>query len=166
MRLVPNCTWGAIGQLIIGNFTYTTNNYEVFARDRGAEIRMRTAAAEFWRAFDAGDQPAINFEKDGDLIALMFPHEVPGKVIDLSTDNIIQDLLQRREHLKGFIKEHKDKLDATETEIAAKLGDAEAALVPGWRITYKTQHRKGYPVAPTSFRVLRTSRHEQDIARN
>lgn len=163
MMLVPNCTWGAIGQLILGNFTYTTNIYEVHARDRGAEIRLRTAATDFWRAFDDGDQPAINFEKDGALIALLFPNEVPGKVVDLSTDNIIQDLLQRREHLKEMQAEFKDKLEATETEIKAKLGDAEAAIVPGWRISFKTQHRKGYPVAPTSFRVLRTARHEQEI---
>jgi len=164
MMLVPNCTWGAIGQLIIGNFTYMMNIYTVDKRDHGAEMRLRTAAAKFWQAFDAGDQPVIDFEKDGDLIALLFPNEVPGKVVDLSTDNIIQDLLQRREHLKAMQAEFKDKLEATETEIKAKLGDAEVALVPGWRISFKTQHRKGYPVAPSSFRVLRTSRHEQDHA--
>jgi predicted phage-related endonuclease len=163
MMLVPDCTWGAIGELVVGPFTYETNVY-IVERNRSAEIRLRTAVAEFWQTFDAGGEPAIDFERDGALIALMFPHEVPGKVIDLSSDNAIRDLLQRRDILKDTEKDVVKRLKECENEIKAKLGDAEGAIVPGWRVTLKTQHRKGYTVEPSSFRVLRTTRHEQETA--
>jgi len=163
MMLVPDCTWGAIAALKIGEFSYETILYTT-ERDHGAEIRLRTAAADYWRVFDAGDLPVIDFERDAELIRLMYPDEVPGKVIDLSGDNYIQDLLQRREILKGTADDVAKRLKACETEIRAKLGDAESAIVPGWRVTLRTQHRKEYTVEANSFRVLRTTRHEQEIA--
>jgi len=161
MMLVPNCTWSALGALVVGDFKFEAHVYPV-DRNRAAEIRLRTAAAEFWQTFDRGDQPVIDFERDGALIALMFPTEVPGKIVDLSTDNLIGELLQRREILKATAKDVDTRLKATETEIKEKIGDAEAALVNGWRVTLKTQHRKEYSVAASSFRVLRTTRHEQE----
>ena len=162
MMLTPACTWGAIGALVIGDFQFEAHVFEV-DRNKQAEIRLRTAAAEFWHAFDRGDIPTIDFERDGALIALMYPNEVPGKVVDLSTDNSVGDLLERREILKATEKDVQTRLKQTETEIRSKLGDAEAALVPGWRVTLKTQHRAGYQVAPTSFRVLRAARDAHEV---
>jgi predicted phage-related endonuclease len=161
MMLVPDCTWGALGALIIGDFTFDA---KVFPVDRNAksEIRLRTAAAEFWRAFDAGDQPVIDFERDGDLIALMFPTETPGKIIDLSTDNAIGDLLERRQILKDTEKDITKRLKACEDEIKHKIGDAEGALVPGWRLTWKLQNRAEYTAPATSYRVLRVARNEHE----
>ena len=161
MMLIPDCTWGAIGALVIGEFSFDAHVYPV-ERNRGAETKLRTAAAEFWAAFDRGDQPAIDFERDGALIALMFPAEVPGKIVDLSTDNAIRDLLERRESLRDAAKEIDGRLKSYEAEIKAKIGDAEAALVPGWRLTLKTQNRSAYEVKATSFRVLRATRTVQE----
>ena len=159
--MLVNASWGAIGALVIGEFTYEGHVYEI-TRHRSAEVRLRTAAAEFWRAFDADEQPAIDFARDGDLIALMFPTETPGKVVDLSVDNEIGDLLERRQILKDTEKDIIGRLKTCEAEIKGKLGDAEAALVPGWKVTLKTQHRKEYTVPATSFRVLRTVRNEHE----
>jgi predicted phage-related endonuclease len=159
--MLMGASWGAIGALEIGEFTYQGHIFEV-TRHRSAEIRLRTAAAEFWRAYDADEIPAIDFERDGDLIALMFPNETPGKLIDLSTDNAIGDLLQTREILKDTEKDVKKRLKTCEDTIKAKLGDAEGALVPGWRVTLKTQNNAGYTVEPFSFRALRVRRLEQE----
>jgi len=163
MMLIPDCTWGALGALIIGDFTFEARVFPV-ERNRKAELRLRTAAAAFWLKFDAGDQPVIDFERDGDLIALMFPNETPGKVIDLSTDNAIGDLLERRQILKDTEKDVQKRLKAAEDEIKAKIGDAEGALVPGWRVTWKLQHRSEYTVPASSFRVLRVARNEHERA--
>jgi predicted phage-related endonuclease len=157
MMLVPGCTWGAVGALVIGDFTFRAHVYPV-ERNRQAEIRIRTTVAEFWQAFDRGDIPAIDFERDGALIELMYPTATPGKVIDLSRDNLILELLERREILKTTVKDIEARLQTCETEIKAKLGDAEAAVVPGWRVTLKQQHRKEHMVAASSFRALRTTR--------
>jgi predicted phage-related endonuclease len=161
MMLIPDCTWGAIGALVIGDFSFDAHVYPV-ERNVTAENRLRTAAAEFWWAFDQGEMPAIDFERDGALIALMFPTETPGKVIDLTTDNSIRELLDRREILKDTAKDIEARLKTCETEIKAKLGDAEGALVPGWKVTLKTQHRSAYQVKESSFRVLRTIRNREE----
>lgn len=157
--MLVNASWGAIGALVIGEFTYEGHVYEI-TRHRSAEVRLRTAAAEFWRAFDADEQPAIDFERDGELIALMFPNEVPGKLIDLSTDNAMGELLETREILKNTEADIKKRLRTCEDEIKAKLGDAAGALVPGWRVSLKTQSNPGYTVKPFTFRALRAKRHE------
>ena len=54
MMLVPHCTWGAIGVLVIGDFTFEAHVYPV-ERDRHAETKMLASAAKFWVAFDRGD---------------------------------------------------------------------------------------------------------------
>ena len=157
--MLLDASWGAIGALQIGEFTYQGSCYEI-TRNRSAEVRLRTAAAEFWRAFDADETPAIDFERDGELIALMFPNEVPGKLIDLSTDNAMGELLETREILKNTEADIKKRLRTCEDEIKAKLGDAAGALVPGWRVSLKTQSNPGYTVKPFTFRALRAKRHE------
>ena len=159
MMLIPGCTWGAIGALVIGDFTFNAYVYPV-DRNRTAETRLRTAAGDFWSAFDRGDTPVIDFERDGALIALMFPTATPGKIVDLSTDNAVGELLERREMLKATAKDVETQLKLAETAIKAKLGDAEGALVPGWRVTLKTQHRSAYEVAESTFRVLRAVRND------
>jgi predicted phage-related endonuclease len=160
MMLVPGCTWGAIGALVIGEFKYETHVYEV-DRNEKAETRLRGAVAEFWQTFDRGDLPAIDFERDGDLIALMYPTATPGKVIDLTFDNAIRELLEQRESLRAGADEVEKLLKTCENEIKAKLADAEMARVNGWRVTFKSQHRKAHEVKASSFRVLRATRDEK-----
>jgi predicted phage-related endonuclease len=161
--MLADCTWGAIVALVIGEFSFDAYIYPV-ERNVGAEVRLRTAAAEFWKVFDAGENPAIDYERDGALIALLFPHEKPGKVVDLTGDNALPDLLQRREILRDTAKDVEKRLKTCETEIKGKLGDAEAAIVSGWKVTHKTVNRSGYTVEPTSYRQLRASRVERSAA--
>jgi predicted phage-related endonuclease len=157
--MLVGAEWGAIGALVIGDFSFDAHVFEV-TRDHKAEGRLREAAAKFWRAFDAGDIPTVDFERDGDLIALLYPAEVTGKIVDLTTDNVIGELLERRQILKDTEKDICSRLEATEAEIKAKLGDAERALVPGWHVTLKLQHRKAHHVKASSFRMLRASREQ------
>lgn len=157
MMLVPGCTWGAVCALVIGDFTFHAHVYAI-KRDAPTEARLLESAAKFWEAFDAGDQPVIDFERDGALIALMFPNETPGKIIDLTGNNMIGELLDQRESLKDVLKDAGSRLTAVDNEIKVIMGDAEAALVDGWRLTHKTQKRKGYVVEDTSFRVLRATK--------
>jgi predicted phage-related endonuclease len=156
MMLTPDATWGALGVLIIGDFSFEAALYPV-DRNADVELRLREAAKEFWRMFDAGDQPALDFARDGALIAAMH-QEQPGKVINLSGDNRIMELLARRERLRADRMVLEDEIEACANEIKAKLGDASVALVPGWKVTFKLQRRAAYEVPAQSFRVLRTTR--------
>jgi len=155
--LLTDASWGVIVALVIGNFTYDLHVYPI-ERHRNAETRLVSTADAFWRAFDAGEDPTLDYERDGKLIALMYPHETPGKVIDLSTDNAIRELLDQRELLREQAGALEKKLEATDNEIKAKLKDGESFLIPGWRVTFKAQQRKEYVVRATSYRVLRAAR--------
>lgn len=155
--LVTDAAWGAIAALEIGDYSFNLHLFPI-ERHRDAEARLIAAVTEFWRAFDADEQPIIDYERDGKLIALLYPAEVPGKIADLSGDNSIVQLLETREVLRETAADISKRLEATETEIKSKLRDAEAAIVPGWRLSFKVQRRKSYEVAATSFRVLRCAR--------
>lgn len=148
---------GIIAALIFDEYHFELRTFDV-PRHAGAEKRIVETVKNFWADFDAGIPPKVDFERDGDLIALMYPVEVEAKVIDLRADNRIQELLVIDERLSAEAKELETARKAVANEIKMKIGDAESALVNGWRVTFKTQSRKGFEVKPTSFRVLKSKR--------
>jgi predicted phage-related endonuclease len=155
--MLADAAFGAIGVLVIGDFTFDTHIIEV-PRHKQTEHKIRVAVHAFWQALDAGQVPILDYERDGDLVKLMYPAAVPGKVIDLRGDNRIIELLETRELNAGFEKEAKMRRIAAETEIREKIGDAELAIVPGWRVSLKTQTIAAHPVKESKFRTLRCSR--------
>jgi predicted phage-related endonuclease len=156
--LLSNAAWGAIAPLVVGDFSFEVPQVYFIERHVGAEDRVYDAAREFWRAFDAGEQPTIDYDRDQKLISLLYPAEVPGKVVDLSTDNRVRELLETRELLRATKDDIEHRLESAETEIKAKIKDAEAAIINGWKVTFRQQHRRAYQVAASTFRVLRASR--------
>jgi predicted phage-related endonuclease len=65
-------------------------------------------------------------------------------------------MLAERAALLKTMGDAEDRCDEIETEVKHLMGDAEFANgLPDWRITYKTQKRAGYTVAPKEPRVLR-----------
>jgi predicted phage-related endonuclease len=93
------------------------------------------------------------------VIAAMYPASVPAKIIDLSTDNFLPALLAERADIKVREKADKERVEEIDTEIKSKMGDAEEATLPGWKLTWKTQQRKQYTVAASTQRPLRVADH-------
>jgi predicted phage-related endonuclease len=155
--LLSDASWGMIAALEIGDFVYELHTYAV-ERHEPAERKILAGVAEFWRAVEAGEEPVIDPARDGDLLALIYPREVPGKTVDLRGDNEILELLDRREQLRGVIKDAETRCETTETAIKAKIGDAEAALVRGWHVSLKLRHRKEHITKASSFRQLYCTR--------
>ena len=156
--MLSGASWGAIAPLIVGDHIWDCPRIYPIPRIADAESRIIETAKKFWAAFDAGEEPTIDFERDEKLIALLYPNSAPGKIADLTQDNRIQELLAERELKRWALDDLKKEVAAIETEIKAKLGDAEIAIVQGWRLSLKTQHRKAYSVPASSFRVLRADR--------
>lgn len=129
-------------------------------RHAKAEERAVEVARDFWRRVDACDPPPMNYDQDAELVRRLYPASSPGKTVDLTGDNMIRELLERRETTIGLRNAAADELASIDTEIKSKLGDADRAIVPGWRLTWKSQSRKGYSVAPSEFRVLRVTQEE------
>lgn len=149
--------WGGVAALVLSNFDVDLKFYP-FERYAPAEQRIIDAAGRFWTDVSVRREPPINYGLDGEIIKAMYPED-SGETIDLTGDNRMPELLDLRERLSKQKNGAEKDLKAVTAEIAAKMGDATFAIVPGWKkITFKKQTRKGYTVEDTSFRVLRATR--------
>src|SRR5215472_10902304 len=107
--MLTDANWGAVGALVVGDFAWAAHLFPL-KRDREAERKLLDKANEFWRVFDGGEDPTIDYERDQKLISLLYPREVKGKVIDLTTDNRIRELLDARESKRAAIAELEKEL--------------------------------------------------------
>ena len=143
--------------------TYTAKlEFRDVPRHPTAEAKLRQVAAEFWANIAAGRRPVPDYGRDADTVAAFYPTGTPGTTIDLSHDNRLPIILRERALLKTRVEADERRIDAIETEIKDKLGNAEIGNLPGWKLTWKTQARKAYSVAATTSRPLRIS--EEDAA--
>jgi len=159
--LMLNARTSLIAALVIDTFSAELVVDEV-PRHADAEARVREIVKTFWADIAAGRQPKVDYQADGELLSSMYPEHQPGKTIDLRADNRMPVLLAERADLKARIKADSERVDDLDTEIKSKMGDAEEALVPGFKLTWKTQHRKEYTVEASTIRPLRvTDRREK-----
>lgn len=152
--MLAEATWGAIAVLV------TSRDFPVYIYDvprhPDAERRIIDKVRSFWTAVEAGAQPPADFAKDGTTIASMFPRE-RGEPIDLSASNRLPEILARRAELAASIKAAESEKDAIEAEVKEALGEAPEGRLPGWRVTWKTQHRKETVIPAKDIRVLRVT---------
>jgi predicted phage-related endonuclease len=126
----------------------------------GVERKIIAQAKQFWDDVAAGREPDLNYGKDFALVKRMQPQEIPGKVVDLSGDNVVPDLLARRARLTEEIKQLTAAKEAISCELAVKMGDAERATgIPDWSLTYKTVKERVQTVR--AHRELRAYRKDQ-----
>lgn len=159
-----DASWAMVAALVVDTFSA---EYVEFAVERhaGAEARIRRIAADFWANVAAGREPPVTYAADEDLVKTLYPAEQPGKELDLSADNMLPALMAERATLTSLIKTSETRKTAIETEIKAKLGDAEIGTLPGWRVTWKSQTRAEHTVPASTFRVLRvTDRRAKELA--
>lgn len=155
--LLTNSEIGRVAALVIDGYRFELHSYHI-PRHAAAERRIQDAVAQFWSDISAGRPPNIDYARDGSLLPVLYPHHVEGKVVDLRGDNELPALLDERELLKDEIAAKEKRKKAIETELKYKIGDAEAALLAGWRITNRDQHRKEHTVKASDFRQLRIAR--------
>jgi predicted phage-related endonuclease len=124
-------------------------------RHPAAEERIRDAVVRFWRDLESGRQPAVDPSRDGRVIEALFPRSADGQAVDLSADLRLAELLARRARRKSLVKAAEAQIEAIETELKAKLGSAESATLPGWKVTWKTQRRDERMTPAWEGRVLR-----------
>ncbi len=156
--MLSDAPWGVVAALVVDPYKPFVRLYEV-PRHAGAEKRIREAVAKFWADIAEGREPNPDYGRDGDLIAALYPTEVPLKSIDLSGDNMLPALLAERAEAKARMRADEKRCDEIETEVRAKLGDAEMAVLPNWRVTWKTETKRFKPreASQWSGRVLRIS---------
>lgn len=151
-----------VAAFVISTYDADLVMFEV-PRHRGAEIRIRQTADNFWHDMKAGQFPKPDYTRDADTIAALYSVPTPKKVADLSASNRIREILERRAVLKEAIKAETEEVAAIDTEIKDNIGDSEFASLPGWKLSWKLQTRKAYTVPENTTRVLRvTAESEED----
>lgn len=124
-------------------------------RHDAAERNIRQIAEAFWDSVREGRAPPADYAQDREVIEALHPTSVAEPVLDLTGDNELSVLLPRWAALKAGMKTDAKEVAEIETAIKAKLGDAERASLPGWDVSWKSQHRKETIVKASSYRVLR-----------
>jgi predicted phage-related endonuclease len=144
--------WAEVGVMVVG-FGWDLHMIEVPIHE-GLVERMYEEAAAFWKTVDAGEMPDINYGRDAEVLARMFPQD-NGQTIDLSGDNHLPVILAERQALKATIKEAEARVDEIDGEVKARMGEAAMGWTPGFAISLKTVNRKEYVAKASSYRALR-----------
>jgi predicted phage-related endonuclease len=162
--MLERADFGLVAALVVDPWHWPPELHEYMVpRHPEAEQRIIEGVQNFWAALARKEMPTPDFTKDGALISAMFPHCTPGKTVDLSTDNRMPELLAEHARLKAEQRELEKRVKALATEAKEKIGDAEVAIVNGWRVTCKEVHVKEKVVPPYSYRLLNaTPDKEQD----
>jgi predicted phage-related endonuclease len=156
--MLTEAACGVLAVLVVDTFKWVLRIFWV-ERHPEAETRIRTRVTDFWRDYlDADVQPAIDPERDGDLVRRLFPKD-DGTEIDLSGDNRAAELVDVMEARKVERKAAEEAIDGAKTELTAKLGAATyGRLADGRIVSWKLQQRSEFIAKATSFRVLRITK--------
>lgn len=152
--MLTEAAFGAVAVLVVDPFDLPCHIIEI-PRHPAAEAKIMEDVAMFWHDIEVGDEPGPDYGLDRELLAALSPKEKPDATIDLSTDNEVMAGLAERADLKLKMKIADERCKQIETMIMSRMKDAAVARVPDFKVTWKTEDRKGYTVEPKSNRVLR-----------
>ena len=132
--------------------------YEV-PRHAQAEEKILEAVEAFWRAVEAGEAPDPTAGDHGTLQAL-FPQATKPEPLDISGDEDLLKLLERRAEIAAITKPLDGEKAAIDAAIKMRMGTHSLALAPGWKLTWS--ERAAYTTTVKATRVLRVTALNQD----
>jgi len=143
-----------VAALVIDSFTAELHLIPV-ARHAEAEQKILASVRQFWAGFDAGLQPAVDPNKDHDVVRKLFSAE-NGATVDLSSDNMLPALIDERKLLGEEIAAREKRRKAISTEVMFKMGANTFALIAGGRkLSCKETNVAGGYRDGYSFRQIR-----------
>mgnify|MGYP003418231038 FL=1 len=104
------------------------------------ELALIDKVREFWRAFEAGEEPPV-IALDNDFMSDYYPRSDEGEVVNLAASDEAAEwrsLVEEREGLKTNIKQLQDRINLLEAKLKDRMRDAARAILPGWSITWKS----------------------------
>lgn len=152
--MLSDAPQGMLAALVVDTYSADLFLHPV-PRHEAAEARVRAIAANWHQRLAAGLPPPADYARDAETVAALWPNSQADPVLDLTGDNRLADLLPARAMLKAEIADLGEQVEALDTEIRVKLGAAEKAVLPGWRISCKTVNRNEYTVPASTYRQLR-----------
>lgn len=121
--------------------------YEIKRNDALMESAI-SIGERFWREHVLTDTPPREFVPSLEVVKRL--RRTPSKTVTIA-DELVLDWFEATEALSKA----KRRADRAQAAVLAAMADAEGGRYSNGCLTYFEQHRKGYTVEPTSFRVLR-----------
>lgn len=111
-------------------------DFHIYEREYDTEFgaALEKRVTKFWRDVEAGNEPAVDYERDAAVIAAMFPNLRPDPV-DMTDDADFENLLTRYELAAMQEGEFKKQKEAIKAEIHHKLRDAPLAYTERYKVT-------------------------------
>lgn len=120
----------------------------------GIKRRLRAAVREFWRMADAGEEPPIDWLRDGAAVAAVYRDTLPERR-DLSGDPTIDAAVEQYAAAREAHSKSGAIIDRIRPRILHALGQAEAGVTRNWTIAAKATVRTGENGQPVKSRTLR-----------
>lgn len=152
-----------IACLVIDTYSAELHLFHV-ERIAEAEQKIRDDVAAFWRMVEAGEMPQADYGEDGELLSSLYRPKEFAEPIDLSTDNLLPELLIEREGLSARIKADESRVQAIRAELIDKLRGAPAAICGPWTITHSVQRRAERIQPASESMVLRVRKRQEEAA--
>jgi len=161
--MLVGAQWAVVAVEVMG---YGTGHFFIAEVELNAEVadRIKDVVVRFWADTEAGKTPRFDFDLDGDVINAM--HRTPfvkDPPRDLTGDNMLPPLLEKRKRRKAYIAAAEKWVDRADAEIKDKIGDHETATLPGWKLSWKLQKREQRIMEATQFRVLRVTQDKEKL---
>ena len=126
--------------------------------------RLRREVREFWRMVDAGEEPAIDWNRDGAAVAEVYRDSMPDRK-DLSAVAGLDELCGIYRDDAETMRVTRLRGERNRPRILHALGSAEAGFTANWNIAARTSVRTGPNGQPVKSRSLRISPKENPDAR-
>ncbi len=155
-------TWATVAPMIIGR-GIDLQPVDVPLNTRVMH-RLRREVREFWRMVEAGEEPPIDWNRDGAAVAEVYRDSMPDRkdmTADPALDVFATCFVSAREKHSASGKE----IDDLRPRILHALGASEAGFTTNWNITARTSVRTGPNGQPVKSRSLRITPKENPDAR-
>jgi hypothetical protein len=159
---LTGCTWAAVAVLIVDQRRLDLEVIDVPLNTRLMD-RLRREVREFWRMVDAGEEPPIDWNRDGATVLDVYRDSTPDRrdlAADIDLDNLVGRYVEARQARLMSAKIE----DTNRPQIIRAMGPAEAAFTANWHLTARTMTRVGDFGQPIKTRVLRVKPREDSYA--
>lgn len=125
----------------------------------GVKRRLRSAVREFWRMVDSGQEPPIDWCRDGAAVLDVWRDSMPDRR-DLTADENLDQTIAFYLDAKATVSSAQKRVDELRPRIIHALGPAEEGFTTNWTIRAATTVRTGEFGQPVKSRTLRIKTRE------
>lgn len=154
---VADRDWCLIGVLVAGNDL----KYIERERDRDVGDGLRDAVNEFWQSIECDAPPDPDFERDAAFIGKLLTRG-GGPAVNLSGNARAAALAESYTALAERATEYDKAKSALRAELLWMIGDADSALLDGFKISAKTVEGADIAYTRDPYRGFRLTKSKSD----